>query len=431
MSRTASHFLIFLVLGSLGWMLGRRMRAVEPPTPPSSAVVDEPRVSENARRLDDYRQRLETLIPLRGAAPDAVRLALSDPAAAALAAKNSGDPQAVMILARALALEPPPALAAFLAHAADTPETRSLLHGEAIAWAFCRDAARGLAQLTAVSDEKAQAAHATKALHFFPPKDLPAVRAWYEQLPGGRLRCAAAAQLLPVLARQDFPAALALAAALPRDEDEGGFRREQLANLIMQSAPASTPEEKEKLLTGLPREDAEFLQGRIRAAHFDALRGYDKEGAVSFLAELPEKQRSGATRQLFEEWARADPLRAMEGFAQLPEVSKTPEVIADFARHLTATNVTRASEWVSHQAAGPLRDAAIGGLIDSLREKYPEEAFTWAASVTDPARRLAALRDTMAALPPEPPEARRARLDARSLSADDKAALLTPPSPPE
>lgn len=433
MNRAVHHTFVLLALSGLGWAVGRWMRPAPLPVTQMPAAEGEPIVSERAQRLADYQQRLEAQFPRQTPAHGAVQEALRDPAAAARAARDSGDPQAVMTLARALALEPPPALAAFLEHAADAPEARALLQGEAITWAFARDAARGLTQLAAVDDGKAQAAFAEKTLRFFPPKDLPVVRAWYDHLPAGPLKEAAATRLLPVLARQDFPAALALAAALPQErDDEITFRRKQLATLVQEHSPATTPEDREALLVGLPPSDADAARAKIREDYFNALQIYhDKAAAVDYLTKLPEERRGEKTQELFASWARTDPGRAVQGLEKLPDELKTPEVITGFAQSLTQANVTRASAWVSQLADGLQKDAAISGLVRGLRETYPAEALTWAAAATDPDQRRASLREAMLFLSSEPPEARRARLDALPLSEEDKTAVLTPPAPSE
>lgn len=433
MSRVARHTFVLLALSGLGGAMGWWMRSAPLQGTQMSATAGELSASERAQRLADYQQRLEAQFPLKTPAPGAVREALRDPAAAARAARDSGDPQAVMNLARAFALEPPPALAAFLEHAADTPEARALLQGEAIKWAFSRDAARGLAQLAAVDDVKAQAAFAEKTLRFFPPKDLPIVRAWYDRLPAEPLKDAATTRLLPVLARQDFPEALALAAALPElGIDEITFRRKQLTSLVLEHSSATTPEDREALLVGLPPSDADAARAKIREDYFNALQIYhDKAAAADYLTKLPEERRGEKTQELFAYWARTDPGRAVQGLEKLPDELKTPEVITGFAQSLTQANVTRASAWVSQLPAGSQKDAAIGGLVQGLRETYPAEALTWAAAVTDPDQRRASLREAMLFLPSEPSEARRARFDALPLSEEDKTAVLTPPAPSE
>jgi hypothetical protein len=46
-----------------------------------------------------------------------------------------------------------------------------------------------------------------------------------------------------------------------------------------------------------------------------------------------------------------------------------------------------ASEWLASQPAGPLRDAAVQGLIGALSQNSPEDALEWAATLTDQQQR--------------------------------------------
>ena len=46
-----------------------------------------------------------------------------------------------------------------------------------------------------------------------------------------------------------------------------------------------------------------------------------------------------------------------------------------------------ASEWLADQPAGPLREAAVEGLIGALSYNAPEDALEWAATLTDPQQR--------------------------------------------
>lgn len=133
----------------------------------------------------------------------------TDPAAAALEARGSSGENAVRDAARRMALTPPPALEEFLAIAADTDALRAALREDAVFWAFCRNPAAGLAQLSVLPDLVG------KTLHFFPPKDLPLVLDWYHKLPAGPLRLTALQQINPVLARRDPAKAAALRALSP------------------------------------------------------------------------------------------------------------------------------------------------------------------------------------------------------------------------
>ncbi len=54
------------------------------------------------------------------------------------------------------------------------------------------------------------------------------------------------------------------------------------------------------------------------------------------------------------------------------------------------TDALAASEWLAAQPAGPMRDAAVHGLIDSVRHAAPEEALHWASTLADARERESA-----------------------------------------
>ena len=86
---------------------------------------------------------------------------------------------------------------------------------------------------------------------------------------------------------------------------------------------------------------------------------YDPAGAVAWAAQHPdEKVRSGATVAAVSSWAAADAYAA--------------------------------SEWVTTQPAGPLREAAVRGLVQSLQENSPDDALQWAGTLTNPQQRESA-----------------------------------------
>ncbi len=85
-----------------------------------------------------------------------------------------------------------------------------------------------------------------------------------------------------------------------------------------------------------------------------------------------------------------------------------------------------ASEWVAPQPPGPLRDAVASGLVTALAYSDPEAAFAWGESITDPAKRSAALQETMRGWLSTDPWAARARLSNSDLSETDIANLMIP-----
>lgn len=86
---------------------------------------------------------------------------------------------------------------------------------------------------------------------------------------------------------------------------------------------------------------------------------YDPTGAVGWAAQQPDETvRFTATRTALLSWAGADAYAA--------------------------------SEWLAVQPAGPLREAAVEGLVQTLGRNAPDEALQWAGTLTNPQQRESA-----------------------------------------
>jgi len=88
--------------------------------------------------------------------------------------------------------------------------------------------------------------------------------------------------------------------------------------------------------------------------------------------------------------AKSDPVETAEWLQSLPNgdpfydpnhASRLMEVWAE-------TDSVAASAWLSEQALGPERDAAIAGFSKSIRRFEPEAAAAWADSISDPEQRV-------------------------------------------
>lgn len=375
----------------------------------------------------------------------------ADIASAVKTAREANSETALRDSARRMALEQPPALTEFLEAATDSETVRAALREDAVYWAFCRNAAAGLAQLSAVADPKAAAAIAKKALHFFPPKDLPTVLKWYQTLPGGELRLASLTEINPVLARRDFALAVALTAALPggtgtaaassissqaadssspanpgkgkRDESppfsgnpagvgvvvgnsvapettRASSRRRELMSSLLTSVQGR-PEEIQARLELFPAEDRDFLKSRLQSRDFQVLYNSDREAAVPALANFPASESREKAVDFFQNWAQNDPIRAVQAIGQVPESARSPLLYSAFAREWAAGNVGSASAWVDSLPPGPDREAAAQGLVKGLTKYYPAEALTWAAATGHETGRLQLLKSVMDGTPME------------------------------
>lgn len=422
----------YVLLAFGGWAAGRW---VWPPKARAAVVapvaVVEAQRSEEERKVAEWEKLLEDM---PGEKPVTLKPEeAKDPAKAGREIKTrAGEEKAADLLrgmARQMALLPPPALAEFLRNATDSDTVRATLTEDAAVYAFSRNSKAGLTLLASLPDSKESGAAARKVLHFFPPKDVPEVLGWYARLPAGELKSAALSEMVPVLKRQDFGKAVALVSALPQDGEAAHTKRRELlkALFVDQSAQSNiTAAATEEKLSAAPAEDRDFLRAEIKNAAYQNLANYSKEEAVPALAGLPETERGGKAVELFQDWAKSDPTRAVKGLAQLSDDLKTPELYSAFAKTWTEGNVGMSSQWVHDLPEGPQKEAAAGGLALGLAKDYPAEAMTWAATLTDAAGRQAALQNVIDATPPENLAAALSALNALNLPADEKASVKIP-----
>ncbi len=396
-----------LLLLVAGWFAGRHFQSTPWPASPAAPQAE----------------------PVTAVSPSTSELPPShqiNPAASARAAGEDSGENAVRDAARNMALAPPPALQEFLATAADTDVLRAALLDDAVFWAFCRNPAAGLAQLSVLPDTPGTQALFRKTLHFFPPKDLPLVFEWYQKLPAGELRLSALREINPVLARREMAKAIALTAALPPDTAD---RKTLLASLLTARVDLTDPGTWEKELSAFPAGDRESLQLELVSKQFQSLSYGDKAGAVALLSGLPAAEYNEKAVDLFRSWAENDPLRAAPEIGKLPEAYQTPELYSAFARKWAEGNVGSSSGWVNSLPKGPARNSAAKGLALGLTKDYPAEALVWAATLSSAEERAQSVESILSDTSPHRRAGLESAIAALPLEPDEIAALqnLSPP----
>ncbi len=335
---------------------------------------------------------------------------------------------------RQLALRPPPALTHFLEQSGAPTSVQQALFADAASWAYCRNPAAGLAQLGTVEGYEEIQKLAKKMLRNFPPKDLPIVAAWAQELPEGALKCAALKEILPIMKRQDYAAALAFVMALP---EWGGppdpstarmiVRKSFLSELLLGSPP--NVHEAEQRLALFPASEQPRLKQEIAREKFSQLVKFDQEHAVLALADVPQEERANQAGNLFRDWVERDPIRAAPALQQLPADVPPQKIYREFAETWARGNVSMASAWVHDLPAGPAKEAAVTGLVSGLQYNYPAEALTWAITITDSAAQALAMQAVLRNAAPEKLPALQQAIDSLPLTPEQMTALTPPPSP--
>jgi hypothetical protein len=98
-----------------------------------------------------------------------------------------------------------------------------------------------------------------------------------------------------------------------------------------------------------------------------------------------------------ESLARTDPTRAAQWYDTLPDSDplKNNAAAEVLLREWARNDSVEASVWLSEQASGPQRDAAIKGFVKSIQAHAPEAATTWSNAINDPETRIRNLAESL------------------------------------
>jgi hypothetical protein len=211
-------------------------------------------------------------------------------------------------------------------------------------------------------------------------QDPTTTAAWIETIPLGPSRLAATQALLDTWSSADPYAATEWAAreALLGSSDA----LEQCLSKITESDPATAEGLVRTYLKTFP--DAPLLE-----AYVTSLTRNDPTRAAEWLSDLPEGdplKNNAATETLLYEWTRTDSVAA--------------------------------STWLSEQAPGPQRDAAIKGFIESIQAHAPDAATLWSDAISEPEARIRNLAESLESWHASDPDAAAAWIQSAELEPD-------------
>lgn len=91
------------------------------------------------------------------------------------------------------------------------------------------------------------------------------------------------------------------------------------------------------------------------------------------------------------------PTRAAQWYDTLPDSDplKNNAAAEVLLREWARNDSVEASVWLSEQASGPQRDAAIKGFVKSIQAHAPEAATTWSNAINDPETRIRNLAESL------------------------------------
>ncbi|NCG08171.1 MAG: hypothetical protein GWO81_01150 [Verrucomicrobia bacterium] len=121
-----------------------------------------------------------------------------------------------------------------------------------------------------------------------------------------------------------------------------------------------------------------------------------------------------------ESLARTDPNLAAEWYDNLPDDDPLKNSTASevLLREWAHNDSVEASVWLSEQAPGPQRDAAINGFVQSIQAHAPEAATTWSNAINEPDVRIRNLAESLELWNASDPTAATAWLEEADLEPD-------------
>lgn len=119
-----------------------------------------------------------------------------------------------------------------------------------------------------------------------------------------------------------------------------------------------------------------------------------------------------------------DPDQLPALLAGLPEGLAGPGNYQEAAAKWAGKETRETSQWIDSLPPGASRDAAIGGLLQTLVKQAPEDALVWAATVDDPAQRTEQLQNVAKAWRKSGVREAAAGIASSALPEPDKNALL-------
>jgi len=195
--------------------------------------------------------------------------------------------------------------------------------------------------------------------------------------------------LIPRLAGGNPEQCVALAFGLGDGEDARNARDELFFRLPL--------DQRMRLLNQQNPEERAWLMSR------NAYRFGDRapDLCLQVIRDLPKSEHAGqALEGLMKVWTGganvwhlADPVAAVEGVMTLPDAEMKEKGLRVAMSEWARTDPDLAAKWVNRLSSGQDRDAAIGGMVNSLAVKDSARAMEWAGTITDEESRLKAIED--------------------------------------
>jgi hypothetical protein len=209
------------------------------------------------------------------------------------------------------------------------------------------------------------------------------MRDWLTKQAGGALKLKVMNAIMPRWVAEDLPSALTAIKEMPLEDGGQNLRFWNLFNNAVKGGKEPlTWEEQDRRLELLAPEDRRIAVSQLILERAQM----SPDDALAQMSQLSGEPLTNTASALFSNWGERDPLRASRFVDSLAESARAGAAGA-LAAQWAAKNGAAASAWVAGIPPSDVREAAARSLSLTLAGTHPQEALTWAASLTDPAGR--------------------------------------------
>jgi hypothetical protein len=246
-----------------------------------------------------------------------------------------------------------------------------------------------------------------------------AVWQWLDQQPANDFTKGVRSSLLNAMAWKEPDTALAYLDKLPFTDENRPLLQQGVSSLLN---GGSQMDRFEDLLAKIsPNLRPLLLESGF---NYGVGNGYvDPAKWIPRLNELPAEQRVNAVGSLARGWASSDPQGAIEWASSLTDPAQRDQALGSAIGSWAQSDIYESTQWVNKLPAGKTRDMATQNIVGALINTAPEDAWTWALSVTTPDNRRNALQMAYMGLTRKDPAIAKQLLQDAHLSDGEASAL--------
>lgn len=228
-----------------------------------------------------------------------------------------------------------------------------------------------------------------------PTEQLASTAQWLLTVDSKETRSLALEGIFPEWVKQDRAAAMKFAAGVTDPALAASLYRGLASNAWNGLVNTQQERVSDALMEIPPQFRGEIMADQVRMNYDDGMMDYsppfDGPRMAKALEGLPPSEATDkAVSRVAESWGASDPLAAMTWAAGQSDAGLREKATGAAMESWAKEDAWGASQWIDALPPGEQRDVAAHHLARVLRNDEPESAWTWAASISDPAIRLEA-----------------------------------------